>query len=222
MKLLLTVVWIPALVLGQAGHWSGAVQVPEQEIKVEIDLVRDAGGAWAGAISIPVQNLKSMPLSAIKVERDSVAFALKGVPGDPVFTGKLAEDGKSIAGDFSQGGGAAPFKLTRTGDGKVNPPLKSTAIAKGLEGTWQGSLEAGGETLRLVVKLSNGADGATGSMISLDQGNAEFPISAIAQEKSHLKLDIPAIGAKYEGDWSANTITGKWSQGASIPFTLHR
>jgi hypothetical protein len=192
-------------------------------MKIEIDLMKDAAGAWAGAIAIPSQHVKSLPLSSIKVDHAAVTFAMKGIPGDPLFSGKLAEDGKTIAGDYTQGSGSMPFKLTRTGEGKIQPAPKSTAIAKELEGTWQGSLEAGGQTLRLVVKLSNGPNGASGSMVSLDQGNAEFPISAITQEKSHLKLDVPAVSGGYEGDWSGDAITGQWSQGGgSMPLTLKK
>src|SRR6266536_1854749 len=114
-------------VYGQEGHWSGAIQVPDQELKVEIDLAK-ASGAWAGSIAIPTQNLKAFPLSNIRIEQASISFEMKGIPGNPEFHGKLASDGNTIAGEFNQGGGAVPFALKRTGDARLEVAPKSTPI----------------------------------------------------------------------------------------------
>jgi hypothetical protein len=102
---------------GASGHWEGAIQVPGQELKVEIDL-SGAGEKWEGTIAIPAQGLKGFPLAAIAVQGDAVSFAMKGIPGDPQFKGTLSKDGKALAGDFLQGGGTVPFSVARTGDAK--------------------------------------------------------------------------------------------------------
>src|SRR5258706_5987944 len=159
---------------GPSGHWEGAIQVPGPELKIEIDLA-PRGDKWEGTIAIPAQGLKGFPLSAITVQGDSVSFEMHGVPGEPHFKGTLSKDAKSLAGQFSQGGGTIPFAVTRTGDAKFEPLPKSTPITKDFEGSWEGSLDANGTILRLVVKLSNGPDGvARGTMISLDQGGGEY------------------------------------------------
>ena len=59
-----------------SGHWEGAIQIPGQELKIEIDLA-PRGGKWEGAIAIPAQGLKGFPLSAITVQGDSVSFAME-------------------------------------------------------------------------------------------------------------------------------------------------
>jgi len=203
-----------------AGHWEGAIQVPGQELKIEIDLAGTAD-KWEGTITIPAQSLKGFPLSAITVQGETVGFALQGVPGNPQFKG-VVKEGKTLAGDFSQGGGTVPFALTRTGDAKIEPVPKSTPISKELEGTWTGTLEANGTALHLVLKLANQASGvATGTLVSLDQGSAEIPIVAVIQTGTHLKLLVRSIGGTYEGDLKDGQLTGTWSQGGgSLPLVF--
>jgi hypothetical protein len=208
---------------GPSGHWEGAIQVPGPELKIQIDLAQ-RGEKWEGTIAIPAQGLKGFPLSAITVQGDSVSFEMHGVPGDPHFNGTLSKDAKSLSGQFSQGGGTIPFAITRTGEAKFEPLPKSTPITKDLEGSWEGSLDANGNILRLVVKLSNGPDGAaTGTMISLDQGGAEMPIAAVVQTGSHLKLVVQVVAGTYEGDFKDGQLIGNWTQGpGTLPLVFKR
>jgi hypothetical protein len=205
-----------------AGHWEGAIQAPGQELKIEIDLAA-AGDKWEGTITIPAQNLKGFPFSAITVQGDTVSLAMQSVPGNPQFKG-VVKDGKTLSGDFSQGGGTAPFALTRTGDAKIEPVPKSTPITRELEGSWAGNLDANGKILPLVLKLSNQAGGtATGTLVSLDQGGTEIPIVAVIQTGTHLKLVIRSIAGTYEGDLRDGQLTGTWSQGAgTLPLVFKR
>ena len=77
--------------------------------------------------------------------------------------------------------------------------------------------------LRLILKLSNAESGATGTLVSVDQGGGEIAISSIAQTASHLQLNVGAIGAAFEGDLKDGQITGTWSQGpASLPLVFKR
>src|SRR5687767_6094214 len=86
---------------GPAGHWKGTIQVPGQELQVEVDLAAKAPGAWIGTITIPAQNVRAFPLSSIEAQGNAVSFSMKGVPGEPVFKGRLSDDGTTLSGDFS-------------------------------------------------------------------------------------------------------------------------
>jgi hypothetical protein len=207
---------------GPAGHWEGAIEVPGQSLAIEVDLAPKDDG-WKGTISIPAQNLKGFPLSDITVAGTAVGFAMKGVPGGPAFAGTLSADGKAIGGDFTQGGGTIRFNLEWKGEAKFEQPLKSTEITKDLEGTWEGSLQVQGTVLRLIVKLTNNAGGATGMLVSVDQGGAEIPISSITQTLSHLAFSITLVSASYAGDLKDGQIVGTWTQGpASFPLVFKR
>ena len=58
-----------------SGHWEGAIQIPAQELKIQIDL-QGTGEKWEGTIAIPAQGLKGFPLSAITVQGEAVTFAM--------------------------------------------------------------------------------------------------------------------------------------------------
>jgi hypothetical protein len=207
-----------------AGHWDGSLAVPGHEIKFLVDLAQDENHAWKGVIAIPEQGLKEFPLSSISVENGRVKFEMKGVPGDPSFDGALA--GQSISGNFTQGGATLTFKLDRNGEARFADVAKSTAVAKAFEGTWEGTLNAGGTQLRLVLKLENHPDGpATGTLTSVDQGGAVIPIAAIAQNVAELKLELPSINGGFEGaiNKSGTAIRGIWTQGpGNLPLTFQR
>ncbi len=206
-----------------AGHWEGTIQVPGQELAISVDLATNADSKWEGAIAIPAQNVKAMPLSDITVKESAVSFAMKGVPGDPQFAGTVSKDGKSIAGDFSQGGVTLPFTLSWKGEAQRQDRAKSTPVTKDVEGSWEGALNVEGTILRLRLTLANAGSGATGTLISVDQGGGELAISSITQNASHLQLNIGAIGATFEGDVKDGQISGTWSQGPlSLPLLFKR
>ncbi len=195
-----------------SGHWEGMIQVPNQELKIEVDLAK-TGDKWEGTITVPVQNLKGFPLSSIAVQGDSVTFAMK-VPGDPTFSGTLSKDSKTLSGNFTQGGGTVPFTLTRTGEAKIEPLPKSTPITKDVEGSWEASLDVDGTVLRLLMKLANATGGtASGTLVSLDQGGAEIPIAAVVQDGAQLKLLLPAVAGTFEGAVKDGQLAGTWTQG---------
>ena len=208
---------------GPAGHWEGSIEVPGQALAIVVDLAPKEGQPWVGAISIPAQNLKGFPLSDITVAGNAVGFGMKGVPGDPRFKGTLSADGKAIAGELSQGGASLPFSLAWKGEAKIEEPPKSTEITKDLEGSWEGPLEVNGIVLHLVLKLANQPGGATGVLVSVDQGGAEIPVTSITQTGSQLKFTISTINAGYTGDLKDGQLTGTWSQGpGSWPLAFKR
>jgi hypothetical protein len=207
---------------GPRGHWSGSVEVPNQSLAMEVDLDKGPNG-WIGSISIPAQNASGLPLVAISFADGKCIFHIKGAPGDPTFTGTLSADGKSMAGDFTQGPGTFPFKFSRTGDAKVERAKASPAVARQFLGTWEGKLEGPG--LRLVLKISNDAGGANASLISVDQGGAEIPVSAIDQKDAKLKLVVKMVGGQYEGEINqdGSALNGTWTQGGnSLPLVLKK
>jgi hypothetical protein len=209
---------------GVSGHWQGSIAAPGQDLAIEVDLAQNPKGEWIGSIDIPPQGLKGSPLSDIAVKGNSVTFGMKGAPGEPTFNGKLSVDGKTIFGGFTQGGNDLTFSLKRTGEAVIETPPKSTTIGKEIEGLWEGALDVKGTILRLKVKLSNQPDGtATGTMISVDQGGGEIPITTITETGSNLKLEVKTIQGSYDGDLTDGVLVGHWMQrGATFPLTFKR
>ncbi len=205
------------------GHWSGSLESPAGSIAIEVDLDK-ADGGWIGSISIPTQGASGLPLDQISFNSGKASFHLKGVPGDPTFTATLSADGKVLEGNFVQGGASQPLKLSRTGEAKVEVPKPSPPVAPQFVGTWEGTLQAGAD-LRLVLTISNGKAGAEATLVSVDQGNAQIPVSAIAQKETKLTLQVNAVAGSYEGEINkeGTELNGTWTQaGNSFPLTLKK
>ena len=97
--------------------------------------------------------------------------------------------------------------------------------AQNLAGTWQGTLNPGPRTLRIVIKVSIGDDDKPKAvMYSIDQGAQPINASAVSKEGSTVKMTVAALNGSYEGKLSAdgNTITGTWTQGGPLPLNLER
>jgi hypothetical protein len=209
-----------------SGHWEGTVQTPDRTIDVQIDLARNDKGEWIGSLSAPSANLADLPLAGITVNGSAVSFELAGVPGKPVFEGKLSDDGKSISGNLAQGGGTFPFQLKWTGEGKVKAPPQSGPLSKELEGNWEGTLEAGAQSFRLAMKFSKAADGtAVGTLDSLDQNARDLPLAGITQDGSAVQFKLPIVGGSYTGKLNkeGTELVGEWTQaGNTLPLAWKR
>jgi hypothetical protein len=207
-----------------SGHWEGTVHAPNTEVTIEVDLARNANGELGGRFGNPAQKVTGLPLASLAVDGRSVSFQIKGsAPGERAFKGVLAADGKSMSGDYAQGGFTMPFTLTRTGDARVEAPASSSPIGKELAGTWNGTLDVNGIQRRLVLTMANQPDGtATGSFVNVDEG-LEIPISSITQKASSVTLDVKTVGGSYAGalNTEGTELVGTWTQGpAALPLTF--
>ena len=97
--------------------------------------------------------------------------------------------------------------------------------AKGFEGSWQGTLDAGGQTLRLVVTVTKSdANAYAAKLESLDQG-ATIPIDTITVDGDAVRLEIKSPAIVIEGvlNKERTEVTGKFTQGdQQFPLTLKR
>jgi hypothetical protein len=148
----------------------------------------------------------------------------------PAFNGKLSEEGKTISGELKQGGATMPFKIERKGEAKLTasaaPAAGKAGPAPKIEGSWEGVLDVGGTTLRLIVKIAKAADGGlTATLDSPDQGRSDMPITSITATETDVRFDLKYLGAYFEGKLNKelSEMTGDWYQGgASIPLVLKR
>jgi hypothetical protein len=181
-----------------AAHWEGAIQTPERELHITLDVAKNSKGEWTGSFSIPSMDVIDAPLTGISVKDTSVRFGL-GLSSTS-FDGTLSEDGVGLSGTATSEKGSAPFQLKRNGEASVKLPPPSTPLSKDFEGAWEGTLDAPGGPLRAVLKLARASDRtAMGTLISVDQGGQEFPITTITQKEKQLQFEIRVIKAKYTG-----------------------
>ena len=97
--------------------------------------------------------------------------------------------------------------------------------AKGIEGTWNGTLDAGSAKLRLVVTVTKSEAGVyTGSFESVDQG-ATIPFDTVTLKGDAVTFESKAAGIVYEAvvNKDRTEIVGTFKQGGQeIPLTLSK
>jgi hypothetical protein len=202
-----------------SGHWQGSVSSPRGEMRFELDLQKNDTGELAGTVDVPAQNIAGLPLREVIVQGRKIEFNART---DQAFRGDLAADGHAMAGTFTIEGNALPFTLARTGEARIRPVAKGTAIAKALEGEWQATLPSSG--MRLQLKLSTDGDGSRAVLVNLDEGGLQLP-AVWTQHDSSVVLDFPAVGGSFAATLNADAteLTGTYSQaGKSVDLTFNR
>lgn len=100
------------------------------------------------------------------------------------------------------------------------------ASSPAVVGDWQGSLDTGGGSLRVVVHISSDKDGKlTATMDSPDQGATGIEVTSVSFKDPDLHFEVPRIGGSYDGKTNKDVteISGTWKQGsASLPLTFKR
>jgi len=196
-----------------SGHWEGMVQAPEMTLDFQIDVAQGPSGAYAGTISLPSERLHGLPLKIVTLDGASVNFNARS---DQTFAGKLSDDGNLITGEFTMQGGSAPFRLSRSGDPRIEPPVASPKISDRLAGRWSATITTHQGDVRLELTLSNSADGrSTGSLINVNEGGLELPL-AIEETANGVTLRTTPIDSSFTGTLStdATVLDGIFRQGA--------
>ena len=97
--------------------------------------------------------------------------------------------------------------------------------AQGLEGSWQGTLEAGGTKLRLILTVTKSdADAYAAKLESVDQG-ASIPVDTITVNIDAVRMEMKPVEAVFEGvlNKERTELTGKFTQrGQELPLTFKR
>lgn len=213
-----------------AGRWEGSAQIPGHELRLIVDLSDDGGKGWTGSIIIPGFDVKGAQLVDQHARGGDLAFAIKGALGNErsglaQLKAHLTADGH-LAGDFVQGGNTAPFVLAKTGPPQVDLPLRSTAVAKEVEGEWKGDYEMMGYARHATLKFSNrGAEGAALDFVIVGKKVNNVPVSLVTQDGDFITVKSEEFGITFEGRFSkeAGEIKGTLSQGPlEAPLLLRR
>ena len=96
---------------------------------------------------------------------------------------------------------------------------------RNVEGNWMATLEVGGATLRLVLKIKKSANGYAATFDSLDQGASDLPIDSIVLDGNKLTFSAAKFGISYEGalNEAGNEISGTFKQGpGEVPMVFKR
>jgi hypothetical protein len=148
------------------GLWQGLIfyQRAQVEVDITVELARSAKGEWVGTIDIPNQKLEYHPLENVQVNGRDVSFVLSRFSRHAnativsPFQGKLAEDGKTIEGEFIEGGkNRMPFLLERrgaAGSERATPPAPPLNALSASGEELKAAFNRDADKSRLVLLLS--------------------------------------------------------------------
>jgi len=201
------------------GDWHGSLKVGEAELRLVLHVTKADDGSLKATLDSIDQGANGIPVNAVTLKDSKLDLTVDAVHG--TYAGKVNADASEIDGTWTQGG-SLELNFHR-GNIAVKPakPAKPSDI----DGDWLGTVDTGMGKLRLVLHLTNGEDGLTATMDSLDQGANGLPVTSITRTGASLKFEMKSIGGSYDGTISADlrTFSGTWTQGGkSFPLAFKR
>ncbi len=202
---------------GFEGSWQGTLEAGGTKLRLVLTVTKSDAGAYTAKLDSLDQGA-TIPVDPITVNGDVVRLEMKSV--EAVFEGVLNKERRELTGKFTQGGQQFPLTLKRSEQAAV-----SQTPAKDFAGSWQGTLEAGGQKLRLVVTVTKSDAGVyAGKLDSPDQG-ATIPIDTITVNGDAVRWEIKSPAIVFEGvlNKERTELTGKFTQGGEqYPLTFKR
>ena len=203
------------------GDWEGTLKAGAAEFRLVLHVKKDDKGGLQATLDSVDQGAMGIALTSISFNGGALKFTLDSIQAS--YDGKLDTSRNVIGGNWSQGGGSLPLEFARPKPRTAEKPR--TPKPSDIDGAWEGALDAGGQTLRVVLHITSFEDGMSAKFDSLDQKLMSIPVTTIQRDGAKLKFELRQFGATFEGtiDKELKTITGEWSQGGgSLPLTLKR
>ena len=204
-----------------AGDWKGTISTPTLEVRIALHITKTGNGGLTATMDSIDQGALGLAVSSMTLKSSTLKFTIAAANG--TYEGKVAPNGSSIDGIWTQGG-PYPLKFER-GFFKeiVHKPAKPTDI----DGEWSGDLSTSQGDEHLVFHILNTANGLTATMEdTTKQGKTKMiPVTSVARNGSVLKMEIKAVGAGFEGTIAPDltVVHGYFMEtGAKVPMILKR
>ena len=204
-----------------AGDWQGTLNAEGAELRLVLHLTKASDGSLKATLdSIDQPGANGIPVNSVTLKDSKLSLEVAAVHG--TYEGKVAADGKTITGTWTQGQDL-PLEFKRAA-----APIKTEhkpAKPSDIDGTWSGTLDTGSAKLRIVFHISNTEDGLVATMDSPDQSIKGMPTTSVTRDGTSLKIELKQIRGSFSGKIAADlsSIDGEWSQGgASLPLVFKR
>jgi hypothetical protein len=203
------------------GDWQGTLKAGGAELRLVLHVTKDDKGGLKATLDSPDQNSVGVPATSIALADSTLKFEMRMIDGS--YEGKVNTDRTNISGTWTQGGSSAPLEFSRVA---ANSEARKKALKPSdIDGEWEGTLDAGSQSLRLVLHIMTYEDGMTAKLDSPDQNATGLPVTTITRDAAKLKFEMKQIAGGFEGtiNQELNSISGTWTQGGgSLPLTLKR
>jgi hypothetical protein len=213
-----------------AGEWTGSLNAGGTTFHIAWHAIPAKDGALVSTFDNIDQGIYGIKVKSTVLADSSLTMTVDDVVqvnGQSMtlrgtFAGILNKDATEVVGTWSQHEPEQPTSdLTMK---RTSPPAAVHAAPASVAGDWQGSLNAGGTELRLLLHMTAKDGGLSATLDSIDQGADDIPVSAVTLVNSKLNLTVDAVHGTYEGtvnnDFSQ--IKGTWSQGQPLDLVFKR
>jgi hypothetical protein len=93
------------------GLWKGILELPNQRLRLEVEIGRTPDGSYGGTLSSLDQGGSKLPMSTASFTAPKIHLEWRGIRGK--FEGTLNKEGSVMEGTWEQGGNPLPLKLER-------------------------------------------------------------------------------------------------------------
>jgi hypothetical protein len=203
-----------------AGAWQGTLALGGAELRLVLHLTPDGKSGFTATLDSPDQGALGIPASTATLAASSVKVDFPQIQGS--YQGTVNAGMTAITGSWSQAGMSAPLNLSRA---PAASTVKRVPKPSDIDGDWEGSLDAGGMSLRLVFHVATFEDGMSATMDSLDQGASGIPVTSVTRKGTKLDFEMKQLAGGFSGTIDAGlaTIDGTWTQaGNNLPLALKR
>jgi len=207
------------------GAWKGTINAGGVPLRLVVKISETAPGKFTGTMDSTDQGSRNIPLTTIEFSKPGTRFTIASIGGH--YEGTLKDDASEIDGTWTQAGRDFPLLLKRADAAEDAAPSESDyafASDKELPGVWRGTLDTGGATLRLVLKIAKTTNGIfSATMDSPDQGAKDIPATSVTFNDPDVEVEWPALRALFHGKLENGKLIGFWQQGPSdVPIELER
>jgi hypothetical protein len=206
-----------------AGDWIGTLKAGPAELRVVLH-VKEAEGKLSATLDSLDQGAKAIPIDSITFGDNKLAFSSAAISGQ--YEGSYDAAKQTFAGTWTQNGNSLPLSFEHYVEKPKPAHTGPAAKPSDIDGTWEGKIDVGGQTLRVVFHIKTDEDGnLTATTDSPDQNGYGIPVTTVKRDGKSLKMEIKGIGAEYEGtiNDAKNKIDGTLRQGGGeLPLVLER
>jgi uncharacterized lipoprotein YmbA len=203
-----------------SGDWSGSLNTGGAILRLVLHIAAAKDGTLTATLDSLDQSVMGIPVTTITLKDSKLALTVDMVHG--TYEGAVKADGSGIDGTWSQG---QPMTLNFTRGAAAAAAAPKPATPSDIDGTWAGALDVNGQTLHILLKITNTADGLTAKLQSPDQSPAWLTASAVKRENGTLTASFAALQAQFSGKIATDlgAFDGTFTQGpASMPLVLKK
>jgi CubicO group peptidase (beta-lactamase class C family) len=193
------------------GDYTGAIG----PISLRLHIALDANGKLSGTVDNPSQGAAGIPLADLSIDGQTLSYRIPAVGGS--WKGTLEDNGAKLSGTWTQGS-AVPLTFTKDTFVAASKP-------SAVDGTWLGTLGAGGNTIR--AQLNVKSDQAGKEYCALDSPDQR--VMGLACEKVvfadvDFSFEVPAVRGRFNGKLTngGKGLEGTWDQGVPQPIRFER